>query len=526
MADIFLSYSSDDRERIRPLVHSLEQRGWSVWWDRRIPPGKTWHQVIQQALDGARCVVVAWSKNSIESDWVITEAEEGKTRGVLIPVLIDDVRPPLGFRMIQAARLIGWQSPAPHPELDLLFETISGIVGKPEFDEGNAFTDSPAPAPVFAPPVQPTSIHSIPAIQPLDRSGVSEPGPRKDDPVSVEKVRRQPGRSLLPKLAGFIPAKRRAGAIAAAVAVMALLGYGAWSGLSGGNGNAPSSTGAPTPAAANVTIQFETVTLDDRGNEIKREKKEAKGIVEDLGNGVKLEMVEIPGGSFTMGSNDSEYADERPAHQVKVSGFWMGRFEVTREQWREVARMTSFKSQRDLAEDPSRFKDSWKQPAENVGWEAAVEFCARLSRKTGKTYRLPTEAEWEYAARAGTTTPFAFGPTITPRYVNYNGKYPYGNASSGEDRGKTIPVGDLRVANAFGLFDMHGNVWEWCQDWYGPYPNTEATDPTGPSSGSYRVFRGGGWYLYAVDCRSADRYRIAPGDHYDGLGFRLLRTYR
>jgi hypothetical protein len=132
MADIFLSYASADRERIRPLVKKLEEHGWSVWWDRKIPPGKTWHQVIQQAIDDAKCVVVVWSQQSIQSDWVITEAEEGKERHNLIPVMIDNVKAPLAFRRIQAARLTDWDGEPSHHEIGVLFEAIKTIVGEPE----------------------------------------------------------------------------------------------------------------------------------------------------------------------------------------------------------------------------------------------------------------------------------------------------------------------------------------------------------------------------------------------------------
>src|SRR5574341_1066429 len=141
MADIFLSYSSQDRERITPLIQSLKQQGWSVWWDRRIPPGKTWHQVIQQALDDARCVVVVWSKNSTESDWVITEAEEGMSRKILVPVLIEEARIPLAIRRIQAARLIGWQGESSHHELVMLFESITAIIGEAAPDEEPALEE-------------------------------------------------------------------------------------------------------------------------------------------------------------------------------------------------------------------------------------------------------------------------------------------------------------------------------------------------------------------------------------------------
>jgi formylglycine-generating enzyme required for sulfatase activity len=279
--------------------------------------------------------------------------------------------------------------------------------------------------------------------------------------------------------------------------------------------------------------------LDARGNVLKRETKQARYFVEDLGDGVKLEMVEIPADSFQMGSNESEvqaaladakrydtgaslelFKVELPKHMVLVSEFYIGRFEVTREQWRQVARLP--KVNVDLNEDPSNFKDSWRQPVEQVSWAEAVEFCERLQKKTGRAYRLPTEAEWEYAARASTTSPFAFGETVTPDIVNYHGDYPYSNAPKSVYRGKTVPVGSLGVANAFGLFDMHGNVWEWCQDvWHNTY-NGAPTDGSARLSGgnpNFRVVRGGSWFGNGRFCRATHRSweRVDSRVHYNGL---------
>ncbi len=274
------------------------------------------------------------------------------------------------------------------------------------------------------------------------------------------------------------------------------------------------------------SFEFETVTIDEKGRIIERRKEQARCFVEDLGGGMKLEMVEIPGGSFLMGSPESEAergSDEGP-HQVTVSPFYMGKFEVTQAQWRAVANLP--KMSRDLNPDPSQFKGD-NRPVEQVSWEEAVEFCERLSKKSGKRYRLPTEAEWEYACRAGTKTPFAFGETITPEIVNYDGNYPYGKAQKGAYRERTVDVGSLGVANGFGLYDMHGNVWEWCMDWYSEnyYSQSPGVDPTGPASGSARVVRGGGWYGVAQDLRSAVRYGRTPDDRVYSLGFRLVRTY-
>jgi len=218
---------------------------------------------------------------------------------------------------------------------------------------------------------------------------------------------------------------------------------------------------------------------------------------------IKLEMVYIPGGEFTMGSHD--YDGEKPPHRVRVSPFAIGKYPVTQAQWKAV-----------MGENPSRFKGD-DLPVETVSWEDAVEFCERLSHATGRKYRLPSEAEWEYACRAGSTTKYGFDGD-----EKQLGDYAWYYEDSDS---KTHPVGQKKP-NAWGLYDMHGNVWEWCEDWYGHYPSAEATDPTGFSSGSGRVFRGGGWNNGAVSCRSAYRYGVAPGSRGGNLGFRLVVAKR
>ncbi len=296
----------------------------------------------------------------------------------------------------------------------------------------------------------------------------------------------------------------------------------------------------PRKTTDGSTFEFVTVKLDEHGKVIDRQTGQARRSIEVLAAGVKLEMVEIAGGEFWMGSNEAEaqaavaearryfkdaqeawYKAEVPRHRVKVSPFFMGKHPVTQSQWYEVMG--------DLPEisDDLRGDD---HPVVNVSWEEAVEFCRELTRRTNRQYRLPTEAEWEYACRAGTTTPFAFGPTITPEIVNYAGSHPYGSAPQGVSRQKTVPVGSLGVANAFGLYDMHGNVWEWCADRYSSSYYEECrkggvvADPQGPSTGSIRVIRGGSWNRYAVNCRSANRNNDAPGDRNGYLGFRLVRA--
>jgi hypothetical protein len=230
---------------------------------------------------------------------------------------------------------------------------------------------------------------------------------------------------------------------------------------------------------------------------------------EDLGNGVILEMVAIPGGTFLMGSPQGEGYDwEKPQHQVTVPPFYMGKYPVTQAQWEKVADLPKVKI--DLNPKPSRFQGA-NLPVECVSWFDAVEFCARISRGTGRTYRLPSEAEWEYACRANTTTPYYFGNTITTDLVNHYGKYK-----------QTTDVGNF-PQNAFGLYDMHGNVWEWCEDcWHENYINAPNNGSAWVSDENLRIMRGGSWILYPRRCRSAYRLNVSPSYSYKDFGFRLV----
>ncbi|MGB7712038.1 MAG: bifunctional serine/threonine-protein kinase/formylglycine-generating enzyme family protein [Microcoleus sp.] len=260
-------------------------------------------------------------------------------------------------------------------------------------------------------------------------------------------------------------------------------------------------------------IDFEVVTVNARGNITNRQRHQAQFISEKLGSGAILDMVAIPGGSFMMGSPSTETGRqdyEGPQHNVNIPPFFMGKYEVTNEQYQAV-----------MGNNPSKFKGA-KRPVENVSWDDAVEFCRKLTQKTGKTYRLPSEAEWEYACRAGTTTPFYFGDTITPDLVNYNGYYPYANTPKGLWRHQTTDVG-IFPPNAFGLYDMHGNVWEWCSDkWHDNY-NGAPTDGSSWETGTdnNRVLRGSSYLNKAVNCRSANRHRLSAGYRFWPFGFRV-----
>ena len=396
MKDIFLSYASEDRERVRPLVEALTQQGWSVFWDRTIPKGRTWQEVLEEELESASSLMVFWSKNSIKRKWVIEEAEEGiRKRLPIIHVLIDAVLPPLKFRSRQTVNLSAWDGATNSFAFQNLVRNVRKILGQP----GN-----------------------LKAIEPITQE-THEPEPLESKFVEGAEALESP-------------------------------------------------------------------------------------IARELFNSLGMQFVLIPAGTFLMGRGVAEEGDEdeHPQHQVTLSQpFYLQTTPVTQGHWQRV-----------MGENPSFFKECGEDcPVENVSWDDAQEFIKKLNQmeKTDQ-YRLPTEAQWEYACRAGSTGSFCFGEEEAEL-----GKYAwYGDNS----QGSTHPVGQLKP-NAWGLYDMHGNVYEWCQDWYGEYPSGPVTDPTGPSSGEYRVLRGGSWDGEAGDVRSAYRLRLHPGYRYGHEGFRVSR---
>jgi Uncharacterized conserved protein len=314
----------------------------------------------------------------------------------------------------------------------------------------------------------------------------------------------------------------------------------------------------PTPSLK--TVSFETVTVNSTGKITNRRQAQAQILSENI-NGIILDLALIPAGNFLMGSPSNELqrtSAEGPQHLVNIASFLIGQYAVTQAQWRAVAglpkRQTSAegpqhlvniasfligqyavtqaqwravaglpKRQIDLNSDPSGFKGD-NLPVEQVSWLEAVEFCDRLSQFTGRTHRLPNEAEWEYACRAATTTPFYFGETITTDLVNYNGNYTYGSGPKGIYREKTTVVGSF-PPNPFGLYDMHGNVWEWCADpWHKNYNGAPTDGSVWESGGNtqYRLLRGGSWYNNPWNCRSAYRGKDEPDSRSRNYGFRVV----
>ncbi len=255
-----------------------------------------------------------------------------------------------------------------------------------------------------------------------------------------------------------------------------------------------------------------------------KQRQQGRQFVEVMGNRLRLEMVALPEGQFTMGSPDNEEGhlnSERPQHEVVVAAFWIGKYPVTQAQWRYVAGLPQVEIE--LPTDPSRFRGD-DRPVEQVTWHEATEFCIRLAAHTGRPYRLPTEAEWEYACRAGTDTPFHVGETITPKIANYDSSSTYGDGPKGECRKETTLVGEFGIVNRFGLYDMHGNVWEWCQDhWHDNYENapTDGSAWISKDEEANSVLRGGAWIYNPKHCRSASRGYFQPDVRISVIGFRI-----
>jgi sulfatase modifying factor 1 len=251
------------------------------------------------------------------------------------------------------------------------------------------------------------------------------------------------------------------------------------------------------------------------GNPQAQEKDPPKIIVTDptkpaVTNSLCMKFAWIPPGTFMMGSPKEETGrdllkTDETQHKVTLTkGYYMGVYTVTQEQWKKI-----------MCKNPSFLKGEKNLPVENISWDDCQEFIKKLREKDKKPYRLPTEAEWEYACRAGTTTAFHFGPTISTDQANY-----YGDGKKGINRKKTTPVGSF-PANAWGLHDMHGNVWQWCDDWLGDYPQKDVVDPQGADNGKFRVLRGGSWYDSPVYCRSALRNGLEPGYRHFNFGLRV-----
>jgi formylglycine-generating enzyme required for sulfatase activity len=286
------------------------------------------------------------------------------------------------------------------------------------------------------------------------------------------------------------------------------------------------------------SFQFETLSLDPKGQIADRHTQQANCHQELLAEGVTLGMVALEEGKFLMGTSEGELGSkpsQKPQHSVTIAPFYLGRYPITQAQWLAIALLP--KINRTLPREPSNFAGE-RRPVEQITWQEAVECCDRLAQLTGKPYRLPTEAEWEYACRAGTTTPFHFGETISTDYANYSGvdwdylgkvvsRGAYGEGSLGCDRRETTAVDELENANPWGLSDLHGNVREWCLDIWHPNYLGAPTDGSAWLVGgdiTQRVVRGGSWSTGPQKCRSAFRSKFTVDAGFYDIGLRVAMS--
>lgn len=385
MADIFLSYAREDRERAKVLARALEAQGWSVWWDKVIPAGRTFHEVIDEELEKARCVVVAWSKTSITKEWVIEEADDGRERDILVPVYLDKVKPPRGFRLRQAADLVGWNADASDDRFKMLVSDITALLGSPS------------------------------------GAGVSVAPAADEEPPLAE------------------------------------------------GGSQPPDGGVAGEGAEERERRTEDGALNRR--------------------------ISFGGGTFLMGSAPGEGDDdEHPQRRVAVSPFVIQAHPVTNREYRRFR----------PKHDPDAPAD---HPVVRISWDEAMEYAEWLDGS------LPTEAQWEFAARGeeGRTYPWGEDEPDGSR-----ARFGLG-FDAGPDAVGSWPAG----ATPEGVHDLAGNVWEWCRDWHGEYPHRDETDPLGPEEGSGRVLRGGSFIDIPRLLRGAYRNYDPPAGRFLPYGFRV-----
>jgi formylglycine-generating enzyme required for sulfatase activity len=474
LSDIFISYAEEDREQARRLAEALEAQGWSVFWDRTILPGKTWRQMIDTALHEARCVIVAWSEASILSSWVCEEADEGRERKVLVPVLLSAVKPPRGFRAIQAASLVNWDGRPTAEEFQQLVSAVADILGPPK---------QPA-----APRLPPERSEPVPAHKP------ESPAPRESP---REKGRKGQGPTLW--IAGLA-----LGVVIAGLVAVQMRGP-----------ESPQLEKAETAGKGPVVGEVPSPSAKSAKDvEALKPGSVFRDTLRDGSSGP--EMVSIPPGESRTGDiQGSGDADEQPVHWVRIPRpFAMGRYEVTFDEYNVFARATGRKQPAD---------EGWgrrRRPVINVSWEDARAYAQWLSEQTGKRYRLPTEAEWEYAARAGKETTYWWGNEVGKNRTNCAG------CGSQWDNKQTAPVGSF-APNPWGLHDTVGNVYEWVQDcWHENYAGAPEDASKAWEEGgncNLRVIRGGSWYDRPRYVRSAYRGGNGPDYRGSGLGFRLAQ---
>ena len=464
---LFISYSHVDRgwvERLQTMIRPLvRSEALRLWDDSQIPAGAKWKVEIEKALASAKVALLLVSDDFLASEFVT-----------------NNELPPLLRAAEEEGLCILWVCLGP------CFYEATPI------HEYQAVLPPGEPLEALSPVQQKAALKTIAVA--IRAALSSEVAPAQDPPAQVQPAQVQPRPDPAPLPAPSV------------------------------------STAAPAPTDSSRLQPFATSTcllLQEGGRwSMERRLLQVEGCREDLGEGVALTMLKIPAGSFLMGSPEDEperSEDEGPQHEVTLGSFFMAQTPITQAQWRVVAGWQ--KVGRDLKPDPSKFKGA-NRPVEQVSWFDALEFCRRLSKRTGQRYGLPSEAQWEYACRAGSTTPFHCGATLTPELANYNGYHVYGNGPKGTYREQTIDVASF-PANAWGLHDMHGNVLGWCEDhWHDSYNLAPGDDQPwlAPVAGAdeQKLLRGGSWIGDPGDCRSAYRSHDEAVSVADDVGFRVI----
>jgi formylglycine-generating enzyme required for sulfatase activity len=525
MRDIFISYAREDQPRAEMLAQILEGRGWSIFWDRTIPVGKTWRETIGRELADARCVIVLWSKNSIESRWVQEEADDAQGRGVLVPILIQNVQAPIGFRSIQAAHLENWDGTESTKAFHRLIADIAALIGLPPKETENERRQ--VEAEIDRKADEQRKQQELVAQRQAEeekRKRAEEEGWRKRE-AEIKRRAKEEGR-LSPALPQPRPAWQKFPPTLLVGSLIGLVLIGAI-----GFWLTPSPTPSPVPSprppsptlvtptpAAPVTpllnpLAAMQVTDAPLVPEQERPLKPGDRFKECANCPV---MMVVPAGSFTMGSPPNEpgrTSAESPQHTVELSRqFAVGQFAVTFEEWDACVAGGGCNRYRPV--------DLWgrgRQPVINVSWYDAIAYVGRLLRGTGKQYRLLTEAEYEYATRAGTRSAYPWGSDIGKNNANCNG--------CGSRWDGTAPVGSF-APNRFGLYDMVGNVSGWTEDCYTADYNVAPTDGSSLQAANCnpRVTRGGSYGASPEYLRSAFRFYQTVTERTNSLGFRIARS--
>jgi formylglycine-generating enzyme required for sulfatase activity len=583
MADIFLSYVREDLDRAKQLVQALESSGWSVWWDRTILPGQSFAKVIEREIGAAKCLIVLWSSVSVDSDWVNDEASEGKRRGILVSVLIGDVRPPFGYRQQQAADLSRWDGSTEHPEFRLLLTGITAHVrpsgrrevrpveagGSPEPDlivedfvrEGEGAKAIQRQRDSAAEPSEKIEGIVNPALRPSPGSSPWRPGAAQE-----QQLPPQPVPTLLQIVRVRARTYAKAAAVVAAIGLFVILvvdfigrapsdGEQASVGeLEGGNtasepsttsdtkvtgspatgpdvelvGGAPKASGAArTPDQGARSDTKPAVGSDSPAGGAGRTRFRKDAWL--LPNEPVLGFAEVPAGPFTMGSDTSAdpdaYDDEILQHEVQLPRYFVSRYEVTVGQFRAFVEDSAFRvdDKRSLA-GPDDYPVTW------VSWHEALQYCDWLTQKlrTGSGTPEPLRS----LVRGGSAQP-AWRVTLpseaewekATRGVNAR-IYPWGSRFESDRAnigGRLLAVGSFpRGASPYGIDDLSGNVWEWTRSLYRAYPYDPFDGRENLKADGPRVVRGGSFNHNVRYVRAAYRNWGGPDFRLDYLGFRVV----